>query len=70
MTQYWFETVDFKPPSLPTIQEGLTIIEQMKANGHSVYVHCKAGKGRSAVVVACYLIKVQLNIFIDHIIYY
>ena len=58
MTQHWFQTVDFQPPSLPCIQQGLDIIEQEKTSGQSVYVHCKAGKGRSAVVAACYLIKV------------
>lgn len=62
MTRHWFQTVDFQPPSLSTIHEGLDVIEQVKAGGHSVYVHCKAGKGRSAVVVACYLIKVSYPI--------
>ena len=29
------------------------------ASGDSVYVHCKAGRTRSATVVACYLMKVS-----------
>ena len=58
VTQHWFKTVDFQPPSLMAIHQGLDILEQAKASGHSVYVHCKAGKGRSAVVTACYLMKV------------
>ena len=58
MTQHWFETVDFQPPSLPAIQQGLDVLEQARTSGHSAYVHCKAGKGRSAVVTACYLMKV------------
>ncbi|CAI8019909.1 Phosphatidylglycerophosphatase and protein-tyrosine phosphatase 1 [Geodia barretti] len=57
VTQHWFETVDFQPPSLDNIREGLEVINQVKASGNSVYLHCKAGKGRSAVVAACYLIK-------------
>ena len=56
--QHWFETVDFQPPSLTCIHQGLEIIDQVKSSGKSVYVHCKAGKGRSAVVTTCYLIKV------------
>ena len=58
MTQYWLETLDFQPPSLLSIQHGLDVIHTMKASGNSVYLHCKAGKGRSAVMAACYLIKV------------
>ena len=58
MTQHWFETVDFQPPSVPAIQQGLEVIEEVRGRGNSVYLHCKAGKGRSAVVAACYLIKV------------
>ena len=61
MTQHWFETVDFQPPSLDKIREGLEVIYQVKASGNSVYLHCKAGKGRSAVVAACYLIKVSTH---------
>ena len=34
------------------------MIDRERANKHCVYVHCKAGKGRSATVVACYVIKV------------
>ena len=34
------------------------MIEDLSSRKHSVYVHCKAGKGRSATVVACYLLKV------------
>ena len=61
MTQHWFKTVDFQPPSLTAIQQGLDILEQARTSGHSVYVHCKAGKGRSAVVTACYLMEVHVQ---------
>ena len=60
MTQYWLETVDFQPPSLGNIRQSLEVIDQVKTTGNSVYLHCKAGKGRSAVVAACYLIKVGI----------
>merc|ERR1711936_1254253 len=29
--------------------------------GHSVYVHCKAGRTRSATLVGCYLMEVHRN---------
>jgi atypical dual specificity phosphatase len=57
VTRHWLETVDFQPPSLENIRRGLDVIYQVKARGNSVYLHCKAGKGRSTVVAACYLIK-------------
>ena len=37
-------------------------MEECKARGESVYVHCKAGKGRSATAVVCYLIKVGCSV--------
>lgn len=45
---------DLKPPTVRQIQQGITFIDEQKALGNHVYVHCKAGKGRSATVVACY----------------
>ena len=60
MTQVQLETVDFNnAPSPEKIEEGLKFIEKIKQEGHSVYVHCKAGRGRSATLVACYLMKVS-----------
>ena len=35
------------------------MIEDLSSKKHSIYVHCKAGKGRSATLVACYLLKVS-----------
>lgn len=42
---------------LPLIQLGTT----QEAPTSSVYVHCKAGRTRSATLVACYLIKVRIK---------
>ena len=55
--QHWFTTVDFDPPSLPNIWAGLRVIDLYKKRNESVYVHCKAGRGRSAVATVCYLIR-------------
>ncbi|EDO45204.1 predicted protein, partial [Nematostella vectensis] len=52
-------TVDFgNAPSLDNLSEGVKFIEEIRSKGDSVYVHCKAGRGRSATLVACYLMKV------------
>lgn len=48
---------DFIAPTLDAVEKGVAFIDQKIAEGKKVYVHCKAGRGRSATVVACYLIK-------------
>ena len=48
---------DIKPLSQETILTSLKFIEDQIDRKHKVYVHCKAGKGRSATVVICYFIK-------------
>ncbi|XP_062505765.1 phosphatidylglycerophosphatase and protein-tyrosine phosphatase 1-like [Corticium candelabrum] len=49
----------FYAPSLLQISTALNMIERLKKMDHNVYVHCKAGRGRSATLVACYLMKDQ-----------
>lgn len=58
MEQHWFPTLDFQAPALDDLCEGVRVVEGARALNHSVYVHCKAGKGRSATMVAAFLIKV------------
>lgn len=53
-----YPTWDFTPPTQKHITDGLFVIDRERLNKSSVYVHCKAGKGRSATVVACYVMKV------------
>jgi len=61
--QYGFEQVripmtDFAPPPLSAIEEGVSALYQLvNVQGKTVYVHCKAGRGRSATVVMAYLMK-------------
>jgi atypical dual specificity phosphatase len=55
--QLWLRTIDFQPPSLEHIEEGVEFIQQAMDAGSAVYVHCKAGRARSATVVLCWLIK-------------
>lgn len=44
-------------PSVEQTRQGVQFIQEAKANGESVYVHCKAGRTRSSTVVAAYLIE-------------
>jgi atypical dual specificity phosphatase len=42
-------------PSLEQIAEGVEFISKHTSCNNTVYVHCKAGRYRSALFVACYL---------------
>lgn len=54
--QLYLPTVDFHPPTLAMIESGVDFIHRHVTQGGSVYVHCKAGRARSATVVLCYLV--------------
>ncbi|MEI6233332.1 MAG: dual specificity protein phosphatase family protein [Planctomycetota bacterium] len=54
--QCYIPTVDFTPPALADLETSVRFIHAQIAAGKKVYVHCKAGRGRSATVVACYLL--------------
>ncbi len=51
------ETPDFCAIALDKINEGVEFIHTELSQNHSVYGHCKAGRGRSAMVALGYLIK-------------
>jgi len=58
-------TVDFTAsPSQQHIHEAVSFINKHRSNGQTVYVHCKAGRTRSATIVACYMMLVFLFRFI------
>jgi atypical dual specificity phosphatase len=38
------------------IERGVNFIQHHIAKGGSVYVHCKAGRARSATIALCYLV--------------
>ena len=48
-------TIDFTPPTLESVCQSVRFIEQQVADGGKVYVHCKAGRGRSATIAICWL---------------
>ena len=52
-------TVDFTHPRLSDVTAAVDFMQSRIAGGGKVYVHCKAGRGRSATVVACWLMAAQ-----------
>ncbi len=52
-------TVDFTPPNLDLIEQGVAFIEEHMGKGGTVYVHCKAGRARCATVALCWLIRAK-----------
>lgn len=50
---------DMQPPTLTLIHQAIGEIESIVARGGKVYLHCKAGRGRSALIAICYLIKTE-----------
>lgn len=57
--QLHIPTVDFTPPALEDCERAYAFMRQQIAAGRQVYVHCKAGRGRSATVVVCYLVAAK-----------
>ena len=54
--QLHLPTTDFVPPSYEDVVRGVAFIDAHIRRGGKVYIHCKAGRGRSATVAICYLI--------------
>lgn len=46
-------------PSLANLHRGVDFALKHREQGNSVYVHCKAGRSRSATLAAAYLIRVS-----------
>lgn len=59
--QCWLPTVDSTPPSLEALEASVAFMREVRGTGAGVYVHCKAGRGRSATVLLAYLISTGLT---------
>lgn len=58
--QLRLSTVDLTGvPSLENLHRGVEFALQHREQGTGVYVHCKAGRSRSATLAAAYLIRVS-----------
>ena len=66
VTQLKIQTVDYVgTPTQTNILKAIHFIQDSNSRQESVYVHCKAGRTRSATVVACYLMHVRFFNSID-----
>jgi len=57
----YLPTVDDEAPSLEQLHKGVAFIAAEVAEGGRVYVHCGAGVGRAATMVAAYLVSTGLT---------
>jgi len=48
---------DFETPSAKQMRDILDTLDAALADGHTLYVHCYAGIGRTGTVVGCYLVR-------------
>lgn len=49
----------FHSPTQENLAQGVQFMKKIANEGNTVYVHCKAGRTRSATLVGCYLIDVS-----------
>eukprot|EP00542_Grammatophora_oceanica_P011425 CAMPEP_0194038048 /NCGR_PEP_ID=MMETSP0009_2-20130614/10317_1 /TAXON_ID=210454 /ORGANISM="Grammatophora oceanica, Strain CCMP 410" /LENGTH=311 /DNA_ID=CAMNT_0038680419 /DNA_START=23 /DNA_END=958 /DNA_ORIENTATION=+ len=56
MTQLRLKTVDHFEPSVSDLKTAVGFIRKHQARGEKVYVHCRAGHGRSAAVTFAWLL--------------
>lgn len=55
--QLHIPTTDFTHPKLQDVEAAVEFIQKYKLQNDCVYIHCKAGRARSATVAMCWLIK-------------
>ena len=50
-------TTDFTHPKFEDVKNAVEFVQRHASEGDTVYIHCKAGRARSATVALCWLIK-------------
>lgn len=53
--QLYIPTIDFTHPKREDLDRAVAFMDEQIAAGKKVYIHCKAGRGRSATVAICWL---------------
>lgn len=57
LRQCWVPCLDFRAPRAPQIWSAIDAIRQEARVGRTTYLHCKAGRLRSAIVAMAWLIQ-------------
>lgn len=57
--QFRMPTIDFTHPHIDDVEAAVAFIREHADAGGTVYVHCKAGRARSATVAMCWLIEAR-----------
>ncbi len=55
--QLHIPTTDFTHPRIEDVNRAVDFVQRHVEHGDSVYIHCKAGRARSATVAICWLMK-------------
>ena len=50
-------TIDFTHPKIEDVRRGVEFISEYAERNESVYIHCKAGRARSATIALCWMIR-------------
>ncbi len=56
MVYLWLPVLDMCAPSLEQIELGMRWMQYQRQCNHVIYVHCAAGVGRSAMLLACWYV--------------
>jgi atypical dual specificity phosphatase len=57
ISQLRIPTTDFTHPKLSDVQRAVEFVQEHAQKGETVYIHCKAGRARSATIALCFLMK-------------
>ena len=60
--QLHIPTIDFTHPLIDDVEAAVDFITKHATRGGRVYVHCKAGRARSATVAICWLMELSENV--------
>jgi len=57
IVQLHIPTIDFTHPTIENVRQGVEFVQKHAEQGEIVYIHCKAGRARSATIAICWLIQ-------------